>query len=306
MAAAAAEAGAGGSGRPWRRGGLLGGGGAGVALGKFDGLHRGHAALAREAAAGGGAAGGWLVSFSGMAEALGWPPRLPLVAPPDRARVMAGLGVRELVLPFAAVRGLAPRDFLVGVLQQDLGVFRVCCGRNFRFGRGAAGDAVALQEICLEAGMEPRVLELLPTVGGGTEGGAGAPGGCAVACSSTGVRERLADGDVAGAAELLGRPHRLILDLDEAHHSAIVSGDGHLELAWDPEEAVGGVSRLLNQPPGLGRYAVVAYSQADEPQGVGHLELHEGRLCFNLEEREIPGLTGSAGVLGLDLVSRLD
>ena len=108
-----------------------------------------------------GGGGGWLVSFSGMADALGWAPRLPLVAPPDRPRVLAGLGVRELVLPFAAVRGMDPREFLVGVLQRDLGVCGVCCGRNYRFGRGASGDADTLREICVEAGMEPRVLELL-------------------------------------------------------------------------------------------------------------------------------------------------
>jgi hypothetical protein len=58
-----------------------------VALGKFDALHRGHRALAAAAARLGGSP--LLLSFSGMAEVLGWPKRLPLVPPCDRSRVLA-------------------------------------------------------------------------------------------------------------------------------------------------------------------------------------------------------------------------
>lgn len=79
-----------------------------VALGKFDALHKGHRALAAAAAALGGAP--WMVSFSGIAEVLGWPSRLPLVAPCDRRRVMAswaehcgGTAPRECAIPFADV-----------------------------------------------------------------------------------------------------------------------------------------------------------------------------------------------------------
>lgn len=79
-----------------------------VALGKFDALHRGHRALAAAAAALGGAP--WMVSFSGMAEVLGWPARLPLVAPCDRQRVLdswsehcQGRQPRECEIPFAEV-----------------------------------------------------------------------------------------------------------------------------------------------------------------------------------------------------------
>lgn len=79
-----------------------------VALGKFDALHRGHRALAEAAAELGGAP--WLVSFSGIAEVLGWPARLPLVAPCDRRRVLAswaphclGRTPGECAIPFAEV-----------------------------------------------------------------------------------------------------------------------------------------------------------------------------------------------------------
>lgn len=86
-----------------------------VALGKFDALHRGHRALAAAAAALGGAP--WMVSFSGMAEVLGWPARLPLVAPCDRQRVLdswaahcRGRQPRECEIPFSEVRGRGVQD----------------------------------------------------------------------------------------------------------------------------------------------------------------------------------------------------
>ena len=57
-----------------------------VCLGEFDAMHRGHFALAERAATLGDVA---MVSFSGMAEMLGWESRLPITAPSDRARVLA-------------------------------------------------------------------------------------------------------------------------------------------------------------------------------------------------------------------------
>lgn len=57
-----------------------------MAIGKFDALHLGHRALAA-AAARGPCQPAYLISFSGMAQVLGWTPRLPLVAPVDRQRV---------------------------------------------------------------------------------------------------------------------------------------------------------------------------------------------------------------------------
>lgn len=57
-----------------------------VALGKFDALHLGHQSLASRAACMGGQP--CLLSFSGMAEVLGWPIRQPLVAACDRPRVL--------------------------------------------------------------------------------------------------------------------------------------------------------------------------------------------------------------------------
>ncbi len=86
-----------------------------VALGKFDALHRGHRALAAEAAAMGGQP--WLVSFSGMAEVLGMRPRAFLSTPCITHAAIAGrryehacampIFDRRLTIPHRCTHGIA-------------------------------------------------------------------------------------------------------------------------------------------------------------------------------------------------------
>lgn len=109
-----------------------------MALGKFDGMHQGHRLLAQQAASSDGSP--FLLSFSGMAEVLGWPARLPLVAASDRARILAswashcqGRTPRQRYIPFAMVRNLSPEAF-VQTLVKDLGVSGIVVGDNYRFG----------------------------------------------------------------------------------------------------------------------------------------------------------------------------
>jgi hypothetical protein len=61
----------------------------------------------------------WLLSFTGMAEVLGWPKRPPLVAEGDREGILEswapmcqGLVPRQRSLPFAAVRHMSPQEFV--------------------------------------------------------------------------------------------------------------------------------------------------------------------------------------------------
>ncbi|GBF97671.1 FAD synthetase chloroplastic [Raphidocelis subcapitata] len=197
-----------------------------VALGKFDALHRGHMALAAAAASLGGSP--LLLSFSGMAEVLGWPQRLPLVPPCDRSRVLnlwarelglspcsgkeqqpgpsaaADRAVRQRYIPFAAIRSLSPEAF-VALLARDLGAAGVVAGVNYRFGYKAAGDVEALQRLAAEAGMPCRAVELVAACGAGSDGG-----GADAPVSSSRIRELLAAGSVGEVAALLGRPYRLV------------------------------------------------------------------------------------------------
>ncbi|KAK9840984.1 hypothetical protein WJX81_003782 [Elliptochloris bilobata] len=175
-----------------------------VALGKFDALHKGHMSLAVRAAELGGAP--WLLSFNGMAEVLGWPPRAPLVAECDRGRVLRSwaraCGGREpqlRLVPFAAVRGLQPDEF-VRVLAEDLQVAGVVVGEGYRFGYRASGDTAALQALGAAAGLRVVVAGLVDANMPGLDGKA----------SSSRVREALAAGRLQQVAGYLGRRYRLV------------------------------------------------------------------------------------------------
>lgn len=203
-----------------------------IAIGKFDALHRGHLALAERAVRLGRP---HLLTFAGMAEVLGWPRRQPLVAPADRARVLAewsqrlGAEIGLIELPFAAIQPLSPAEF-VRHLVREVGAQAVVVGDDFRFGRGRSGataDLVAL------ARAEGCAAEVVPAVLH-----AGTP------VSSSGVRDALAAGDVALAAALLGRPYRLC--------GTVVRGDGRGRRIGVPTANLGGRS---NQEPASGVYA---------------------------------------------------
>ncbi|KAI3755907.1 hypothetical protein L1987_55716 [Smallanthus sonchifolius] len=189
-----------------------------VALGKFDALHIGHRELAIQAAKAGTP---FLLSFTGMAEVLGWEPRAPVVAKCDRERVLSSWSAwcgevtpTELEVEFSKVRNLTPRQF-VEKLSKELGVRGVVAGKNYRFGYRAAGDASELSRLCEEYGIEAYIInpvmdqkqsilnrEFTDTKERGQ-------------VSSTRVRYALSQGDMSYVSELLGRHHRLTLMLND-------------------------------------------------------------------------------------------
>ena len=170
-----------------------------VAIGNFDGVHRGHRetlALARREAARLDAAFA-VVTFDPHPARVLRPDRAPkaITTLESRARRLAAAGVeRLLILRFH--RGLAAlpaEDFVELLLVRRLGVRAVVQGRNFRFGRGRAGDLDTLRAVGARRGF--RVLES-PAVHF-----EGSP------ISSSRIRAALAAGRPDQAAAMLGRPY---------------------------------------------------------------------------------------------------
>lgn len=177
-----------------------------VALGKFDALHLGHRSLAIAAAELGGSP--WLVSFSGMAEVLGWHPRLPLVAAEDRKRVLnswsavcGGVTPRECYIPFKDIRTMSPESF-INLLANELKVKGIVVGRNYRFGYKAAGTADLLEELGPTYGLKIGVVDLV-SYGSPTHS-------VPTLVSSSEVRKYLAKGSTERIHEILGRPYRIV------------------------------------------------------------------------------------------------
>ena len=177
--------------------------GATVAMGNFDGVHRGHRVVIDAARAARPDAPLGVVTFephprSYFARAAGrTEPPFRLMNPEARANRLARLGVSQLYeLPFDAVlAGLSPQDFARQVLAEGLGVVHVAVGADFRFGRGRQGDASTLRVLGQSLGFGVTVVPLLAQ--------RGAP------ASSTAIRAALAAGRPREAEAMLGHWHRI-------------------------------------------------------------------------------------------------
>jgi riboflavin kinase/FMN adenylyltransferase len=172
-----------------------------VAIGVFDGVHRGHQrtigyAVDRAAALG---LESVVMTFDPHPSEVVRPGSHPAILTEQarKAELIESLGVDVLcVVPFTqAFSMLSPEEFVHDVLVENLHASLVVVGENFRFGHRAAGDVELL-------------TRLGRTFGFGVEGAPlVADGG--VVFSSTYIRSCVAAGDVASAASALGRPHRI-------------------------------------------------------------------------------------------------
>ena len=175
--------------------------GAAVALGNFDGVHRGHLAvldLARAAAKAAHAPLG-VITFEPHPRQFFAPASAPfrLMNASSRAHRLEKLGVALLYeLPFsAALVGMEAESFARDVLAQGLGIRHVVVGADFRFGKGRAGSAADLVALGHRHGFATTIADLVAE--GGTE------------ISSTSIRAALAGGRPRDAAAMLGHWHRI-------------------------------------------------------------------------------------------------
>lgn len=167
-----------------------------IALGQFDGIHLGHRVVIGH--------GRTVVSFDPHPQAVLAPQRPPiLLSPlPRKLELLERVGVAELVvIPFDRARAAqSPAAFIEEVLIDRLGVEEVSVGANFRFGHRARGNVAMLEA-------DPRfATAALPLIEVAGE-----------TVSSTRIRRLVAEGDVPGAARLLGSPVEVrgtVLDSD--------------------------------------------------------------------------------------------
>ncbi len=167
-----------------------------VVIGNFDGVHRGHRSVIGRARALADERGVPLVAvtFDPHPMAVLRPEHAPsmLTSLHERALLLAGCGVDHVyALPFSReIAAWSPDDFVDRILVDGLHAAAVVVGANFRYGSRASGDVATLRASGDRRGFD---VEGMPLDGGPQ------------VWSSTYVRTCLTTGDVAGAAEALGR-----------------------------------------------------------------------------------------------------
>ena len=161
-----------------------------VAIGIFDGVHRGHQQILAEAAKHGPVT---VLTFDPHPTSIFAPERTPsaLVSLEDRILLLKENGATEVVvLPFTkSFAAKSPKDFIEEVLVKQLGATHVTVGANFTFGHKAAGNVEYLIEHA--HGFEVSSVRLEENRGS--------------AISSTRIRTLIVDGDIERANQLLTR-----------------------------------------------------------------------------------------------------
>ncbi|MFL5887292.1 MAG: bifunctional riboflavin kinase/FAD synthetase [Thermoleophilaceae bacterium] len=156
-----------------------------VAIGTFDGVHLGHRAVIGTSDT--------VLTFDPHPLAVIRPDALPklLDSFPIKRDLISGLGVDELVvIPFdREFQSRSAEEFVEDILIRQLGAREVSVGENFRFGKGARGDAELLSHY---PEFETRVVPLVEVDG--------------ETVSSSHVRGLVAAGEVDQAARFLGGP----------------------------------------------------------------------------------------------------
>jgi riboflavin kinase / FMN adenylyltransferase len=211
-----------------------------LAIGNFDGVHRGHQELVRVARALAG-------PLAGAAAVLTFTPHparvfAPALAPPlivsleRRLELLAVAGVDvAIVEPFTpAFASIEAEAFVRDVLAARLGAREIVVGYDFSFGRGRRGTPASLRALGAELGLGVTIVEAVSIDG--------------LPCSSTKIRELVLEGRVEGAALLLGRPVEIT--------GAVVRGAGRGRGLGVPTANVAPEAELL---PRLGIYAARAH-----------------------------------------------
>ena len=218
-----------------------------IAIGNFDGVHRGHQQVLRVAT------DAVLTFDPHPAVALGRVAPSILTALPRKIELLERAGVGEVVVQrfddaFAA---WSPERFVADLLVGKLAATVIVVGRNFRFGNKRAGDLATLERLGKEHGFEVRPFDL-----SGDEIGP---------FSSTRVRDAITRGDVEDAKRVLGRPH--------AFAGIVAKGDQRGRTLGFPTANIEDVAELV---PAAGVYAVVVDRIDHFTKGVGRGVMNVG------------------------------
>ncbi len=221
-----------------------------LALGNFDGVHRGHAHVLASAHAARPDAPLAVLTFEPHPRELFRPddPPFRLTLPAARADALAQLGVRHVIeVAFDRAFSLLTADqFVTDVLQGALGAVHLACGPDFAFGHRRGGGLAMLTERAEAYGMGLTVVPPLVDAQG--------------AISSTRIRRALQDGYPERAAADLGRPWSI--------RGTVAHGDARGRTIGFPTANIA-LGRQLE--PARGVYAVTAVVDGRVVAGVANI-----------------------------------
>jgi riboflavin kinase/FMN adenylyltransferase len=222
-----------------------------VAIGVFDGLHRGHQSVIQALDAIAPPASRVVLTFSVHPATVLSPAGAPLALTTvsRRLEILAEMGVdATAVLEFDdELRHMGPADFVERYLVRGLGAHYVAVGEGFRFGYRAAGDAATLRSLGAEHEFTVVTVPIQDIDGRPIR--------------STAIRNAVREGDVGRARAMLGRPHEI--------EGVVVPGDGRGREIGVPTANIAGPQGVV--VPARGVYAVRGFLDGEAIPGVANI-----------------------------------
>lgn len=164
-----------------------------VALGNFDGLHKGHFAVINKAV---------MKKHNGLLPCIltfdSHPQKILKGSAPKKIMTRSlcekeseKLGCETVRLSFEEVRNMTPEEFFSKILIKQMNAEFISCGFNYRFGKNGAGTAETLRKLCEKAGIGFECADEVLCDG--------------VVVSSTIIRQAVENGEIEKANNMLGR-----------------------------------------------------------------------------------------------------
>ena len=184
-----------------------------IALGNFDGVHKGHARLMEEALAfkKQGFIPAALMFESDPENCLaGSPVSLQITSNKEKEDILRSMGIEKVIfIDFMSNKDLSPDEF-VNMLVKEYNAGALICGFHYRFGKHAAGDASKLKQLCEKYDLGYKMVDAFVMDG--------------MVVSSTNIRSFIASGDMERAAKSLGRYFSVESPVCEGKHLGKVLG----------------------------------------------------------------------------------
>jgi riboflavin kinase / FMN adenylyltransferase len=181
-----------------------------LAIGVFDGVHRGHQAVISNAASHAAEAGGTavVVTFDPHPAKFLRPQESPrlLTATQHKIGLIRALGVSHLlILKFdRELASTSPTDFVRQLAASAKPLREICVGQEWSFGKNRAGNLALLKQ--LGAQLDFTVVGVEPVTSNGT------------IVSSTAIRKAVESGDFETAKRMLGRDYTILGTVEEGKH----------------------------------------------------------------------------------------
>ena len=226
-----------------------------IALGFFDGIHIGHAALMKRALEIGAETGliPSVITFDSHPRSLIDGAPIPLInSPDDRAGLLRRVfGIEDIIfLHFDKTTVSMTWSKFIDHLVEEFGARYLVAGKDFKFGFNAEGSSRLLTEMCSDIGIS---CDIIPDVS--YDG---------IVSSSTYIRDLLTEGDIERANSFLGHPHVLTDVVRYGYKLGRKLGTPTINMRFAPGVLI----------PAFGVYATKVYIEdnrnKDKDNNIGH------------------------------------